>query len=88
MAGKARTATFAARRKKPASFSMATKTPTPTGTNDLDIGEMYTSTELFFDKNKKALTIAAVAIVALVGLFFGYKVRDRFHRLGDQWRRW
>lgn len=51
---------------------MATKT-TPPAEKDLDIGEMYTRTELFFDKNKKAVTIGAVALLAVVGGALGYK---------------
>ncbi|MBK9758916.1 MAG: tetratricopeptide repeat protein [Flavobacteriales bacterium] len=49
----------------------STKTPAPG--QDLDIGEMYTSTELFFDKHKKAVSIAAIAVVVVVAGFFGYR---------------
>lgn len=52
---------------------MSIKTPTPPTGKDLDIGEVYTSTELFFDKNKKALSIGAAVVVGLVLVFFGYK---------------
>jgi tetratricopeptide (TPR) repeat protein len=52
---------------------MATQTTPPTQNKDLDIGDMYTSTELFFEKNKKAVTIGIVAIVAVVAGAIGYK---------------
>jgi tetratricopeptide (TPR) repeat protein len=67
------TSTFAAPPEKPGTFCMSTKTHTPAADKDLDIGEIYTSTELFFDKNKKPITIAAIALLVLVGGFFGYK---------------
>ncbi|MBK6883938.1 MAG: tetratricopeptide repeat protein [Flavobacteriales bacterium] len=46
--------------------------PTTEG-KDVDLGEVYTRSELFIEKNKKALTIGAVAIVAVVGILLGYK---------------
>ena len=46
----------------------------PQTTNkDVDLGEVYTRTELFIEDNKKALTIGVVGVVAVVGLFLGYK---------------
>jgi len=51
---------------------MAIKT-TPPAEKDLDIGEMYTNTELFFERNKKGVTIAIVALLAIVGGTLGYK---------------
>jgi len=52
---------------------MATKTTPPADNKDLDIGEIYTKTELFFDKNKKLVTGAVVAVLVLVGGTLGYK---------------
>lgn len=52
---------------------MATHTTKPTEHKDLDIGDMYTSTEMFFEKNKRAVTIGIVAIIAVVGCLIGYK---------------
>jgi len=43
-----------------------------TGT-DLDLGEVYTRTELFLDKNKKAITYGAVGLLVVVGGLLGYK---------------
>jgi tetratricopeptide (TPR) repeat protein len=52
---------------------MATHTPPPAESKDLDIGDMYTRTELFFEKNKKAFSIGAIAVVAIVGGLLGYR---------------
>ncbi len=52
---------------------MATKTTPPAENKDLDIGEMYTKTELFFDKNKNVVTGAVVAVLVVVGGILGYK---------------
>lgn len=52
---------------------MSTKTTPPADSKDLDIGEMYTKTEMFFDKNKKAVTVAVTAILVVVGGILGYK---------------
>jgi tetratricopeptide (TPR) repeat protein len=52
---------------------MSTKAPQHTEQKDLDIGEMYTRTELFFEKNKKAVSIGVTALLALVVLVIGYK---------------
>ncbi|MFN6115676.1 MAG: hypothetical protein ACK46C_07315, partial [Flavobacteriales bacterium] len=40
---------------------------------DLDLGEVYTRTELFLEKNKKNLTIGAVAIVGVVAAALAYQ---------------
>lgn len=52
---------------------MTTKTTPPAENKDLDIGEIYTKTELFFDKNKKFVTGAVVAVLVVVGGILGYK---------------
>lgn len=52
---------------------MAIKTTPPAENKDLDIGEMYTRTELFFENNKKVFTIGVVAVLAIVGGFLGYR---------------
>jgi hypothetical protein len=51
----------------------ATKTNPPAEDKDLDIGEIYTRTELFFEKNKKLVTGIVAAVLLLVGGFLGYK---------------
>jgi len=40
---------------------------------EVDLGEVYTRTELFLEKNKKALTIGVGALVVVVGGLFGYR---------------
>jgi tetratricopeptide (TPR) repeat protein len=40
---------------------------------DLDIGEMYTRSELFLEKNKTPVTIAVIALLVIVGGILGYK---------------
>lgn len=40
---------------------------------DLDLGELYTKGELFIERNKKGITIAVVAVLAIVGGLLGYK---------------
>lgn len=52
---------------------MSTKAPQNSEQKDLDIGDMYTSTELFFEKNKKAVTIGIGAVLLMVALVLGYK---------------
>lgn len=52
---------------------MATEQHQKTESKDLDIGDIYTRSELFFERNKKAVTIATVAVLVLVGGFLGYK---------------
>lgn len=51
---------------------MSKKTTQEAGT-DLDLGEVYTRTELFLDKNKKAITYGAVGLLVVVGGLLGYK---------------
>lgn len=45
----------------------------PTESKDLDIGELYTKSELFFEKNKTPITIAVVAVLVIVGGLLGYR---------------
>ncbi|MFT3885515.1 MAG: tetratricopeptide repeat protein [Flavobacteriales bacterium] len=52
---------------------MSTEHSTKPETKDLDIGEMYTRSELFFEKNKKGVIIGAVAVLAIAGGLLGYK---------------
>ncbi len=40
---------------------------------DLDIGELYTKSELFLEKHKTPVTIAVVAILVIVAGLLGYK---------------
>lgn len=40
---------------------------------DLDIGALYTKTELFLDRNKTGVTIAVVAVLLIVAGLLGYK---------------
>ncbi len=40
---------------------------------DLNIGEVYTKTELFLEKNKQAVTIGVVALLVVVGGLIAYK---------------
>jgi tetratricopeptide (TPR) repeat protein len=48
-------------------------TPENQATGDVDLGEVYSRTELFIHDNKEALTIGAVGIVAVVLGIIGYK---------------
>lgn len=52
---------------------MANKAHDTTEDKDLDIGQVYTSTELFYEKNKKAISIGITALLVVVAGFFGYK---------------
>lgn len=52
---------------------MSTKAPQQPEQQDLNIGEVYTRTELFFEKNKKAVSIGVTAVLALVVLVLGYR---------------
>ncbi len=52
---------------------MSKKTEAPQQGGDLDLGEVYTRTELFLDKYKKQITIGAVGLLAVVGGVLGYK---------------
>lgn len=56
--------------KKPVTGTMSTQ---PTESKDLDIGELYTKSELFFEKNKTPITIAVVAVLVIVGGLLGYR---------------
>ena len=49
---------------------MSTK---PQDQKDLDIGEVYSKTEVFVEKNKKAVTIAAVGVLVVVAGALGWK---------------
>lgn len=40
---------------------------------DLDIGAIYTRSELFMEKNKTPVTIAVVAVLAIVAGLLGYR---------------
>lgn len=52
---------------------MSTKAPQQPEQQDLNIGEVYTRTELFFERNKKAVSIGVTAVLALVVLVLGYR---------------
>jgi hypothetical protein len=52
---------------------MSTKAPHTPEQKDLDIGEVYTRTELFFEKNKKAVSIGVTAVLVVVLGVLGYK---------------
>src|SRR5690606_39789343 len=40
---------------------------------DLDLGEIYTKSELFLEKHKQPVTIAVVALLVIVGGLLGYQ---------------
>jgi tetratricopeptide (TPR) repeat protein len=40
---------------------------------DVDLGQVYTRTELFLDRNKQAITIGVVALLVIVGGLLGYR---------------
>ena len=44
-----------------------------TESKDVDLGDVYTRTELFIEDNKKAITIGVVGILVVVGGLLGYK---------------
>lgn len=46
--------------------------PTPENT-DVNLGDVYTRTELFIENNKKAITIGVVGVLLVVGGLLGYK---------------
>lgn len=43
------------------------------GSKDVDLGEVYTRTELFIEDNKNAILIGVVGILVVVGGLLGYK---------------
>jgi tetratricopeptide (TPR) repeat protein len=47
--------------------------PNTPGGGDVDLGMVYTRTELFLDKHKKSITIGAVGLLVVVGGLLGYK---------------
>lgn len=47
-------------------------TPAQEG-GDIDLGQVYTRTELFLEKNKKALTYGAIGLLVVVGGILGVK---------------
>lgn len=52
---------------------MSTKQASPTEGKDLDIGVVYTRTEMFLETNKKAITIGAVGLLVVVAGILGYQ---------------
>ena len=52
---------------------MATKTTPSTEQKDLDIGEVYTRTELFLEKHKRTVTYAVSGVLIVVAGLLGYK---------------
>jgi tetratricopeptide (TPR) repeat protein len=46
---------------------------TPTEGKDLDIGALYTRSELFLEKNRTPVTIAVVTLLVLVAAVLGYR---------------
>jgi tetratricopeptide (TPR) repeat protein len=57
-----------------ARIEMSKKTTSETlEQKDVDLGEVYTRTELFLDRNKKAITIGVVALLVVVGGLLGYR---------------
>jgi len=40
---------------------------------DVDLGEVYTRTELFLDRNRKAITIGVIGLLVVVGGLLGYR---------------
>lgn len=53
--------------------TMSKKHPAPTEGSDIDLGQVYTRTELFLDKHKKQLTLGAVGLLVVVGGVLGVK---------------
>ena len=52
---------------------MAKQTHTGNDPKDLDIGEVYTKTELFLERNKQAVTIGVVGLLVVVGGLLGWR---------------
>ena len=48
-------------------------TPENPASQDVDLGEVYSRTELFIEKNKMPLVVGAIGIVAVVLGVLGYK---------------
>lgn len=44
-----------------------------TASHDVDLGEVYTRSEMFIDQNKKAIMIGVVGVLVVVGGLLGYK---------------
>lgn len=53
-------------------MSKKTTNPTPEG-QDVDLGEVYTRTELFLEKHKQNITIGVVGLLVVVGGILGYR---------------
>lgn len=49
------------------------KKPTDTAQNDIDLGEVYTRTELFLEKNRKPITFGAIGLLVVVVGIIGYQ---------------
>lgn len=45
----------------------------PSGSGDMDLGVVYTRTELFLDKHKKSITYGAIGLLVVVGGVLGFK---------------
>jgi tetratricopeptide (TPR) repeat protein len=45
----------------------------PNAGKDVDLGEVYTGTELFLEKHKQAITIAVVGVVVVIAGLLGYR---------------
>lgn len=52
---------------------MSKKTENAAGGQDLDLGEVYSRTELFLDKHRSTLTYAAIGLLVVVGGLLGYR---------------
>ncbi|MCB9169139.1 MAG: tetratricopeptide repeat protein [Flavobacteriales bacterium] len=52
---------------------MASKHDRKDEQHDLDLGEVYSRTELFLEKNKRAVSIAVTGILVVVAAVLGYK---------------
>lgn len=52
---------------------MSKKHAEPAEGKDLDLGEVYTRTELFLDKHKKSITLGAIGLLVVVGGILGVK---------------
>lgn len=52
---------------------MSKKPETADGTPEIDLGEVYSRTEILLDKYKTQLTYGAIGLVAVVGIVLGYR---------------